>query len=92
MMQNSKDHNATLSASDDPATTRTGGPSTNRPFNPHLNLNLNNIGAIGAHLGTARVTAVKNSPFPSNQGQNYSMRTAGGNPAMDSTKTLSKNS
>jgi hypothetical protein len=42
-------------------------------------------------MGTARVTGVKNSPFPSNHGLNFSVRT-GGNPGMDSTKTLSKNS
>lgn len=64
MMQGSKDHGATMSASEDPATNRTGGPSTNRPLNAHLNLNLNNLGIAGAHLGTARVTATKNSPFP----------------------------
>jgi len=83
-----------MSGSEDPATTRTGGPSTNRPLiNKHLNLNLNNLGpTVGQHLGTARVTGIKNSPLPVNHALNYSMRNAGSIPGMDSTKTLSKNS
>ena len=94
MMQASKEQGATMSASEDPATTRTGGPSTNRPFinNHQLNLNLNNLGPVGQHLGTARVTGIKNSPFPVNQAQNYSMRNAGSIPKMESIQTLTKNS
>lgn len=92
MMQGSKDQTVVPTLSDDPATTRTGGPSTNRQKdqNPHLNLNLNNLGAAAVHLGTARAS-IKNSPLPIHQNPNYSMRNPLNN-GMDSTKTLTKQS